>query len=200
WSSDVCSSDLRHAETGKARFLEAGSNQPLWQSNSLAAATPEQVSRAFLSIYGPLFGLRGQERELALMQQKGLGSHSFVRFQQMYQGIPVLAGEIVLQTNQQSAVVSANGEALPDLQVASQPIRELVLVDALRGNIALHFNQIVDAKQRIVCDDKNAVDPDGNQDNNCIPAAYARVEGQGPTGSSDVDFAYDYAGVTYDYY
>src|SRR5947199_10530150 len=46
----------RHAETGKARFLEAGSNQPLWQPNSLtAAATPEQVSRTFLSTYGQLF-------------------------------------------------------------------------------------------------------------------------------------------------
>jgi bacillolysin len=255
----------RHAETGKARFVEASSNQPLWQSNSFAAATPEQVSRTFLSIYGPLFGLQGQQGELALMQQQQVGGRDFVRFQQMYQGVPILAGEIVVQTNQQRAVVSANGEAMPDLQVATQPyvaagqatqtalaavaklyrlqvadlqhttpqlwiynpallggpgprisrlvwrlevtapaasepIRELVLVDALIGKIALHFNQVADAKQRIVCDDKNAVDPDGNRDNNCVPANYARVEGQAATGNDDVDFAYDYAGATYDYF
>jgi Zn-dependent metalloprotease len=255
----------RHAETGKARFLEAGSSQPLWRSNSLIAATPEQVSRAFLSIYGPLFGLQGQERELALMQQQQVSGRNFVRFQQMYQGIPILAGEIIVQTNQQRAVISANGEVMPDLNVATQPsvaadvatqtalaavaklyqlepadlrpttpqlwiynpallggpglrisrlvwrmevsapgaaqpVRELVLVDALRGNIALHFNQVAHAKQRIVCDDKNVVDSDGNQDNNCVPANYARVEGQGPTGNPDVDDAYDYAGATYDYF
>jgi bacillolysin len=256
---------VRHAATGKARFLSAGSQQPLWQPNSLTVATPEQVSRAFLSIYGPLFGLRGQERELTLMQQQRLGGRDFVRFQQMYQGIPVIAGEIVVQTNQQRAVMSANGEVMPDLQLGTQPrvpaelavqkaqaavakahqlrvsdlhasipqlwiynpallggpglrvsrlvwrmeitaptagqsIRELVLVDAQIGMIALHINQIAYAKQRIVCDDNNVVDPDGDPDNNCIPASYARVEGQAAIGSPDVDLAYDYAGSTYDYF
>ena len=254
----------RHTETGKARFLEAGSKQPLWQSNSLAAATAEQTSRAFLSIYGPLFGLSGQGRELTLMQQQRLSGHDFVRFQQVYQGIPVIAGELVVQTNQQRAVMSANGEVMPDLQIATQPrvaadlaaqtalaaiatlytqpaselqattpqlwiynpallggpglrisrlvwrmdvtataaqpIRELVLVDALIGKIALHFNQIADAKQRVVCNDNNVVDRDNNPNNDCTPAHYARVEGQAATGNADVDLAYDYSGATYDYY
>jgi Zn-dependent metalloprotease len=255
----------RHAETGKARFLAMESQQPLWQTRSLAAATPEQAARAFLSTYGPLFGLRGQERELELMGQERLGSRDFVRFQQVYQGIPVLAGELVIQTNQQRAVMSANGEVMPDLLVSIQPsvaadaamraalaaiakvydlspselqattprlwiynpallggpglrisrlvwrmevsapvsaqlIRELVLVDAQTGTVALHFNQIAHARQRYVCDDKNVVDSDGNQDNNCTPAKYVRVEGQAPTGQADVDLAYDYAGITYDYY
>src|SRR3982751_2602761 len=52
----------RHSATGKVRFLRAGSQQPLWQPSSLAATTPEQSSRAFLSAYGSLFGLRGQGR------------------------------------------------------------------------------------------------------------------------------------------
>jgi bacillolysin len=253
----------RHAETGKARFLAMESQQPLWQSNSLAAATPEQVSRAFLSVYGPLFGLRGQERELALLRQERVAGSDFVRFQQVYQGIPVIAGEIVVQTNRQRAVMSANGEIMPDLQLsvqpsvaadaapqtglsaiakayhlsasdlqattpklwiynpallggpglrisrlvwrmeiraAAQPIRELVLVDAQAGTVALHFNQIAHAKQRFVCDGKNVIDSDDNQNNNCTPAQYVRIEGQAPTGNSDVDLAYDYAGVTYDYF
>jgi bacillolysin len=256
---------VRHAATGKARFVAAESSLPLWQTNGLAAATPEQVSRAFLSSYGPLFGLRGQDRELALMRQEHLGDRDFVRFQQVYQGIPVIAGEIVVQTNAQRAVMTANGEVLPDLQIATQPriavdlaaqkalaaiakayrlpasdlqvtapqlwvyspallggpglpvsrlvwrievrapssgqsIRELVLVDAQMGTITLHFNQIAHAKHRYVCDDKNVVDPDGDQDNNCISPTLARMEGQGPVGIPDVDLAYDYAGVTYDYY
>jgi Zn-dependent metalloprotease len=255
----------RHAETGKARFLGTGSKQPLWQSNSLTATTPEQVSRAFLSAYGPLFGLSSQDRELTLMQQQRVNGRDFVRFQQVYQGIPVLAGELIVQTNQQRAVMSVNGEVMPNLQIttqpsvaadlaaqkalaaiakvytlsssdlqattpqlwiynpallggpgprisrlvwrmdvtataAAQPIRELVLVDALFGKVALHFNQIAHAKQRFVCDDQNVVDPDGDQSNNCTPATYTRIEGQGPSGNIDVDLAYDYAGATYDYF
>src|SRR5689334_378327 len=58
---------IRHAETGKARFLDTSSKQPLWQPSNLAATTPEQASRAFLATYGQLFGLRGQDRELTLM-------------------------------------------------------------------------------------------------------------------------------------
>jgi Zn-dependent metalloprotease len=266
--SQAAGSDLRiarHAETGKLRFVAMESKQPLWQSNSLAAATPEQISRTFLSAYGQLFGLRGQGRELALTQQERLSGREFVRFQQVYQGIPVIGGEIVVQTSQRRAVMSANGEIMPDLQLsvqpgmaaaaaaqtartaiakryrldrsglqsstpqlwiynpallggpglrisrlvwrievraaaASRPIRELVLVDAHTGAIALHFNQIADAKQRYVCDGENVIDSDDDQDNNCTPAQYVRIEGQGPIGNSDVDRAYDYAGVTYDYF
>jgi Zn-dependent metalloprotease len=255
----------RHAETGKLRFLATESQQALWRSNDIAAASAEQVSRAFLSVYGALFGLRGQERELALMQQERAAGGEFVRFQQLYQGVPVLAGEIVVQTNRQRAVMSASGEIMPELQLdiqpglaadaaaqrglsaiakayglaastlqasapqlwiynpallggpglrvsrlvwrmeitaraAAQPIRELVLVDAQAGTLALHFNQIAHAKQRFVCDDKNAVDSDSDPDNNCTPAKYVRVEGQAPTGTPDVDLAYDYAGITYDYF
>jgi hypothetical protein len=33
----------------------------------------------------------------------------------------VIAGEVVVQTNQQRAVMSANGEEMPDLQLVTQP-------------------------------------------------------------------------------
>jgi len=254
---------FRHAATGKARFIGAPSGQPIQQPSSLAAATPEQASRAFLDAYGPLFGLRSPDRELSVMQQTTLLGRSFVRYQQVYQGVPILGGELVVQTDQQRAVITANGEALPDLQIpvqpslapeaaiqialsaiarayhvqpaklaittpqlwvynpqllgapglpisrlvwrmevsaARQPIRELVLIDAHKGVVVLHFNQIADAKNRRVCNDNNLVDADGNQDNDCTPAKYARVEGQGPTGVVDVDKAYEYSGATYDYF
>ncbi len=254
---------FRHAATGKVRFIGMPSDRPIQQPKSLVAATPEQASRAFLGTYGQLFGLRNPERELRVMQQATLHGRSFVRFQQVYQGVPIVAGELIVQTDQQRAVVSANGEALPDVQIsvqpsvaadvavqhallaiakayhlspadlhsttpqswifnpvllggpglpisrlvwrmevtaAAQPIRELVLIDAHTGGIALHFNQIADAKDRRVCNDNNTVDADGDQDNNCTPDKYVRVEGQGPTNNTDVDLAYDYAGITYDYY
>ena len=250
---------FRHAETGKVRFLELPAAHPLAAAPSLIAPSPEQAARAFLASYGPLFGIRAPAQELQLMQQEALPGRSVVRFQQEYQGVPVMGGELIVQSDAQRAVVSASGEALPglslsvvpritadqaaaralaaigkaytlpaaDLQASAprlwifnpallggpgarvsrlvwraevtpaarasgQPIRELVLIDAQTGALALHFNQIADAKKRVVCNDNNQADPDGNQDNNCTPADYVRVEGQGPIGNDDVDLAYDY--------
>jgi len=74
------------------------------------------------------------------------------------------------------------------------PIRELVLVDAHLGVVPLHFNQIDAARNRLVY---------GNQNNPAygLPGnGPVRTEGQPPTGITDVDNAYDYAGDTYDFY
>lgn len=75
-------------------------------------------------------------------------------------------------------------------------IRELVLVDAQLGSVALHFNQAADAKQRTVCDWGGAVR--GSLQSCTAPV---RSEGEPPVGSpADVDLAYDYAGDTYDFF
>jgi Zn-dependent metalloprotease len=82
-----------------------------------------------------------------------------------------------------------------------EPVRELVLVDAQRGRVALHFNQIAHGKQRLICDAKSTADSDTNSNNNCDePGEIVRGEGQAATGVADIDLAYDYAGLTYDYY
>ncbi|MEN9936568.1 MAG: hypothetical protein RLZZ387_3147 [Chloroflexota bacterium] len=254
----------RHAETGAVRFLDLQA-QPVAVTSSLVAQTPEQASRAFLARYGQLFGLRDQARELVVKRQTAAHGRSLTRFQQVYQGVPVLGGELIVQTDARRAVVSAGGELLPRLSLAIQPriqpasavqealavtasvhgadvsnlqstqpelwiydpallggpglrvtrlvwrveitprasglpIRELVLIDAQVGAVALHFNQIADARSRVVCNDNNVPDADGDAANNCVPARYVRVEGQPATGVADVDMAYDYAGDTYDYF
>lgn len=74
-------------------------------------------------------------------------------------------------------------------------IRELVLVDARRGVVTLHFNQIADAKIRRVCDKSNVPNPDDA----CL-APFARAEGGAAIGIADVDLAYDFSGITYDFY
>lgn len=75
-------------------------------------------------------------------------------------------------------------------------VRQLVLVDAATGAVALSFNQIAYAKERHVCDFNNVQ----NTDNTCSPGNTARDEGDAATGVTDVDLAYDYSGDTYDFY
>jgi ketosteroid isomerase-like protein len=83
-----------------------------------------------------------------------------------------------------------------DVESAANDVRELVLVDAKLGTVALHFNQVADARDRRVCDNNSTI---GVSDA-CTADRYVRVEGQGPTGNADIDQVYDYTGNTYDFY
>lgn len=256
-----------HAATGRVRFIGTDLSHPIAPAQRFAAsATAEQAARSYAAEYGALFGLQDPARELRLRSDlASRDGRSFVRFQQVHQGVPVLGGELIIQTDQNQNLLSMNGEVLPsfdldsaprigaaeaeasaraaiakthgldasDLLVSApelwihnpallggpgprfnalvwraevtaadsaEPIRELVLVDARSGSVALHFNQIAHAKNRLICNSNNVVDPDGNPNTNCdAPGEIVRAEGQAATGVSDVDLAYDFSGITYDF-
>lgn len=79
------------------------------------------------------------------------------------------------------------------------PIREFVVVDAATGAVALQFSQIAEALDRVVCDANN------NEAKYPCEAPYARAEGdpevpEPPDDNNDIDFAYDFAGDTYEFF
>ncbi|MEZ5179755.1 MAG: M4 family metallopeptidase [Acidimicrobiales bacterium] len=78
-----------------------------------------------------------------------------------------------------------------------EPIREIVLVDADTGGIALNFNQIAEAKDRKVCDANNVI---GAADRCGGALPVIRNEGGAAVALAEANTAYDYAGDTYDYY
>ena len=72
-------------------------------------------------------------------------------------------------------------------------VDELVLVDAESGSVALHFNQIEQAKHRQVCDAENTTAE--------VPCtAPVATRAARPGAVADVNFAYDFAGDTYDFF
>jgi Zn-dependent metalloprotease len=79
--------------------------------------------------------------------------------------------------------------------LALLPIRELILVDAQRGQIVLHFNQVPDAKNRMTHDAGGTASQ---------PGVLICDETTGDACSSganpEADFAHRYAGHTYDFY
>ncbi len=77
-------------------------------------------------------------------------------------------------------------------------VSRLVLVDAVNGGVALQVEQIRNAKNRSVCDDQNVLGRSYTCPNAAAPVV--RAEGQGATGISEVDKAYDLSGATYDFY
>lgn len=83
-------------------------------------------------------------------------------------------------------------------------VDHLVLVDRTRGSVPLNFNQVSHALDRVVCD-RNDTPDDTDANGNpklaiCKRSAAAREEGEGATGVTDVDAAYDYAGDTAEHF
>ena len=76
---------------------------------------------------------------------------------------------------------------------STEPIDGLVLVDAQAGVVALHLDQLEAAKTRQVCDAAGTAAQ--------VPCTSpVRTEGGPPSAITDVNTAYDYAGLTYDFY
>jgi Zn-dependent metalloprotease len=72
----------------------------------------------------------------------------------------------------------------------AEPSRNLYVVDAHTGEVLTTYDELTDARNRIISDAQNT------ETNGII----VREEGDPPTGDNDTDEAYDYLGATYDYF
>lgn len=248
-----------HRETGVLNFLGADPRSPIAISGAMAPGlAAEDRAMAVMSVYGEDFGLLNPASELSLMRSRDLADgRTSTRFQQVYQGIPVLAGELMVNLDSRGRLLSINGEISPDLDLSvtaevsadqalntamglvsrqygvstSQlqaadpalwvfderllrpsgrpaelvwrtevttidlmPIRELVLINAHRGGVSLHFNQVDTVLNRTIYDNNN-------DDSLGLPGGGPfRTEGDPPYSVVDVNDAYDFSGDTYDFF
>jgi Zn-dependent metalloprotease len=248
-----------HRYTGMVSFLGGEVAEPVWRAaTALAAGTPEQAARAFLAEYGLLFGLHNPSQELSVFRARtDPDGRSSIHFWQVYQGVPVLAGELIVLLDAHNNVLAVTGETLPGLTLSPQPtltaqdaqgfalaalakayglapsdlsasgaalwiyqpallrpgdgptrlvwrlevsgrthldVRELVLIDAHTGGVALHFNQVDTALNRKTYSANNTT---------TLPGALKCNEAQPAcTSGSDAhaDAAHKYAGDTYNFY
>ncbi len=249
-----------HDQTGKLTFLGAHPASPITALGPLQEGLNAQDrGLAALGVYGEGFGLNDPAQELTTMKAaQGLDRRTSVRYQQVYEGVPILAGELIVNTDSGGRLISISGEISPDLSLSTAPaltaaeasaiaragvakwyrldeaeletsepelwiyderllrwserpqelvwqidvsppylssIKELVLVNAERGGVSLHFNQVDSALNRTIYDNENTFSGLPGK----VPAA--RIEG-GPVDPAvtDVNEAYDYAGDTYNFY
>ncbi len=154
---------------------------PTWASTPSRASTRRQPASDALDLLATRYGIDA--------------AHVAVSTPELWICNPALLGGPGLRRDTLTWRMELRGES------DTEAIRELVLVDAQSGIIALHFNQIAHAKDRRVCNSNNVPDTDNFETNDCDSDAKAvRLEGQAATGVTDVDLAYDYSGDTYDYF
>lgn len=77
------------------------------------------------------------------------------------------------------------------IEATGEHLREFIWLDAASGAVLLHFSQLAEARTRVVHDlDSGTV----------LPGPVARVEGAAAVAQPDVNQAYDFSGLTYDYF
>jgi len=236
-----------NAQNGRIHFIgpENGHMVPASKALGLGqAAHAKDPAMALAERFGPEFGLKNPGRELAESKKnKDKNGKVTVKYQQKHEGVPVMAGELIVNTDENGDLYSINGEISPLLAISTQPaigstqakqtalsamakwyqktpedftatepelwiydesllqpstrpveltwrmevtakdnsmpVRELVLVNAERGSISLHFNQVDTAwtatrkvEKALQTSNTWYVAPTGSDANTCnLPAA-----------------------------
>ena len=84
------------------------------------SGTPEEAGRAFLNQNATLFGLSDSNTVRVFSQKDALGGH-MIRFQQVFNGVPVSDGGIGIVLNGNNQVIMASGPFFRDINVNTQP-------------------------------------------------------------------------------
>src|SRR4026209_2795783 len=86
--------------TGRLSFIGAGDRVTVAGVTDLNGVTAQERALEMASVYGKEFGLKHPKKELQLARsgKDGKGNDE-VRYQQMYEGIPVIGGEIIVNMN-----------------------------------------------------------------------------------------------------
>lgn len=82
--------------------------------------TPEEAGRAFLNQNAALFGLSASNTVRVFSEKEALGGH-LIRFQQVYNGVPVMDGGVGIVLNGNNQVIMASGPFFRDVNIATQP-------------------------------------------------------------------------------
>jgi len=113
-----------HDQTGMASFIGADPNTPFkLQSAAVEGLLAEDRSLLYLDYFSDLLGLSSPSKELLVTHQSALQSSrgDSVRYQQTYQGIPILAGELIVNIDTRGGLLSISGEISPGLSLSVKP-------------------------------------------------------------------------------
>ena len=113
-----------HDQTGKLSFLGADPASPIAVQAALGEGLASQDrGMAILSVYGAEFGLKDPGQELTPMRVSTQGDgRALVRNQQVYEGVPVVAGELIVNMDSRGQLLSISGEISPDLSLSTKPV------------------------------------------------------------------------------
>ncbi len=112
----------RHPQTGMLTFLGADPVAPIRVAVAMREGlAPQERGLAILEQYGAEFGLQNPREELIALSTHETDGRGTVRYQQVYQNVSVMGGELIVNTDAQGALLSINGEVSPSLNLSTEP-------------------------------------------------------------------------------
>lgn len=114
---------VRSPSTGLVAWMSGAEGAPAARAAGPGDAMSfEDAARAFLGQQSTAFGLRSGSSELVAKSTKqDEDGRGFVRFQQTYQGLPIVGAEIVVQMDAGRNVMSVNSRSVGDLNLPTTP-------------------------------------------------------------------------------
>lgn len=109
--------------TGAVRFITVLPDRPGALSALVGAnKTPQQQAETFFAAYGSLFGITDASTQLKWVdsQTDSLGT-TRVQYRQMYKGVPVFAGIMLVHFNAKNQLTAINGVFVPEIAVDATP-------------------------------------------------------------------------------
>ncbi|HEX6270870.1 MAG TPA: M4 family metallopeptidase [Anaerolineales bacterium] len=114
-----------NVQTGKVSFIGSESGRALSAATALGipdSARPTDPALALAIRFAPEFGLRDPQRALKEIKTDRPGnSRLTVRYQQNYQDIPIMGGELIVNTDDGGNLYSINGEVAPYVSLSTTP-------------------------------------------------------------------------------
>ncbi len=112
-----------NAESGRVSFIRPEKGASLSAARALGEFfLPQEPAMALAVRYAPEFGLQNADRNLSIMKSsRSEDGRQTVRFQQSHEGIPVMGGELIVNTDDNGDLYSISGEVSPGLKLSTQP-------------------------------------------------------------------------------
>jgi len=109
-------------ETGKLSFIGGGDPIFVPGVSDIKGMPPQERAMGMANAYGKEFGLKNPSQELRLLKaQKDKNANDVARYQQVYKGVPVISGEMIVNINTKGELLSINGEVSSDLTLDTKP-------------------------------------------------------------------------------
>jgi hypothetical protein len=105
-----------NSNTGDLNFVGGSASNPLMASaGEMSAQSLESAGETVLSRFAPDFGVKDPAKDLRLERTQTSESGTTLRYQQQYNDVPVLGGEMLVNSDAHGNVLSLNGKVSPNL-------------------------------------------------------------------------------------
>ena len=153
--------------TGKVSFIGADPSKPITiRSAQVQGLQADSRAMAMISPYAADFGLKNPSSELKLTSTDQVEGREVTRFQQVYNGVPIMGGEMIVNATDQAELLSLSAEISPDLSLDTNPSispkqAQITALEAMSKSHQVLMDALEATNPELWIYDSRLLEPDG---------------------------------------